>query len=85
MKRITIVLLSMLCMINVYAQQDGNTNVSGDDAGWDDTSVSQKKADSDKSAIYDLTGKKIEANDITALPPGIYISNERKILINVKE
>lgn len=81
MKRITIVLLSMLCMINVYAQQDGNTNVSGDDAGWDDTSVSSNKADSDKSAIYDLTGKKIETDDITALPPGIYICNGRKIVI----
>ncbi|MBO7589834.1 MAG: C10 family peptidase [Bacteroidaceae bacterium] len=62
-----------------------NSNISDDEVGWDNNSVSSNKAYSDKSAIYDLTGMKIETNDINALPSGIYISNERKILINVKE
>ena len=78
----------MLCMINAYAQQDSNTNVSGDDAGWDDeatdsvnTIVKPIQIESDISAIYDLTGKKVETDDINTLPPGIYILNRRKFMV----
>ena len=39
------------------------------------------KMDIDKSIIYDLTGKRIETNDITILPFGIYIRNGRKFII----
>ena len=37
--------------------------------------------DSDKKAIFDLTGKKIDVDDISILPSGIYIRNGRKIII----
>ena len=37
--------------------------------------------DSGESAIYDITGKKIETEDITTLPAGIYIRNGRKFII----
>lgn len=34
-----------------------------------------------ESSIYDMTGKKIETNDITTLPAGIYIRNGKKFII----
>ena len=37
--------------------------------------------DSKKTSIYDLTGKKIETDDISSLPAGIYIREGKKILI----
>ena len=36
---------------------------------------------SDNSTIYDLTGKKIETNDIITLPAGIYIRNGKKFIV----
>lgn len=38
-------------------------------------------SDIDNGVIYDLTGRKIEVDDITTLPSGIYIRNGRKIVI----
>lgn len=35
----------------------------------------------DESAIFDLTGKKIDIDDISTLPAGIYIRNESKFII----
>ena len=39
------------------------------------------QTDSDDSAIHDLTGRKIEAKEISTLPAGIYIRNGRKYII----
>ncbi len=36
---------------------------------------------SGESVIYDLSGKRIETDDITTLPAGIYIRNGRKFII----
>jgi len=39
------------------------------------------RIDSENSAIYDLTGKKNETEDITILPAGIYIRNGHKFIV----
>ena len=36
---------------------------------------------STSTVIYDLTGRRIEVDDISTLPSGIYIRNGRKIVI----
>ena len=97
MKRIILLLLSVLCINYVFAQSDNGTNVSGEDVGWDDdtiTGVLPTDVDAivipltDKpvqinndEAVYDLTGKRIETDDITTLPAGIYIRGGRKFII----
>ena len=37
--------------------------------------------DTDNAAIFDLTGRKIQVDDISALPSGIYIRNGRKFIV----
>ena len=37
--------------------------------------------DIDNSAIFDITGRKIQVDDITTLPSGIYIRDGRKIIV----
>jgi len=39
------------------------------------------QTDSSKFAIYDLIGRKIETDDISTLPPGIYIRNGQKLIV----
>ena len=80
--------LLLFCANNMFAQSDNRTSVSGEDAGWDDeendsiiNNVRPLLIESSTSAIYDLTGKKIEMDDITALPAGIYIRNGKKIIV----
>lgn len=43
--------------------------------------VHHVKMGADESVIYDLTGKRIETDDITTLPAGIYIRNGRKFMV----
>ena len=97
MKRIILLLLSVLCINYVFAQSDNGTNVSGEDVGWDDDTITGTLPTvvnaivapiTDKpvhinndEAVYDLTGKRIETDDITSLPAGIYIRNGRKFII----
>ena len=97
MKRIILLLLSVLCINYVFAQSDNGTNVSGEDAGWDDDTITGAlptvvnaivvpRADkpvqiNNDEAVYDLTGKRIETDDITTLPAGIYIRNGRKFMV----
>ena len=96
MKRIIILLLSVLCINVVFAQSDNGTVVSGEDAEWDENEtdsltlvVDIQFASYDNNhlqfkkdeAIYDLTGKKIVTDDISTLPSGIYIRNGRKFMV----
>ena len=37
--------------------------------------------DTTKPEIYDITGKRIETENISNLPAGIYISNGRKYIV----
>lgn len=54
--------------------------------GSDASGISQAKeeavADSDSDAVYDLSGRKIDANHLTR---GLYIKNGKKILINISQ
>lgn len=84
---ITFVLL-LFCVNNLFAQDNNGTEITGDDAGWDDevtdsvnTIIKPILFESDISAVFDLTGKKIETDDITTLPPGIYICNGKKFIV----
>ncbi|MBO7111444.1 MAG: hypothetical protein J6W18_05795 [Bacteroidaceae bacterium] len=96
MKRIILLLLSVLCINYVFAQSDNGTNISGDDVVWDDNGtdtltlvVDIPSSFSDNNpiqinkdeVIYDLTGKKMETYDISTLPSGIYIRNGRKFMV----
>ena len=36
MKRIILIILSFFCINTIFAQSNNSTNVTGDDAGWDD-------------------------------------------------
>lgn len=95
MKRITLLLFSALCINVVFAQSNNSTNISADDAGWDDNNGTDSptlvmdiipldnnpvKLEKD-NAIYDLTGKKIETDDISTLPAGVYIRGGRKFVV----
>ena len=37
--------------------------------------------DTDNSAVFDLTGRRIQVDDISTLPSGIYIRNGRKFIV----
>ena len=37
--------------------------------------------DTDNSAVFDLTGRRIQVDDITTLPSGVYIRNGRKFIV----
>lgn len=80
--------LLLFCGNCLFAQDNNGTEITGDDAGWDDeitdsvsTIVKPSFIESAPSAIYDLTGKKIETDDITTLPAGIYIRGGKKIIV----
>ena len=96
MKRIIILLLSVLCINIVIAQSDNGTNISGDDVGWDDNGTDTLTLVVDipssfldnnpiqikkDEVVYDLTGKKMETYDISTLPSGIYFRNGRKFMV----
>ena len=79
--------LLLFCGNCLFAQDNNGTEITGNDAGWDDEVTDSVNAiikpiliESDISTFYDLTGKKIETDDITTLPAGIYIRNGKKFI-----
>ena len=92
MKRIILLLLSVLCINYVFAQSDNGTNVSGEDVGWDDDTITGTLPTVVNAIVAPITDKpvhinndeavkRIETDDITSLPAGIYIRNGRKFII----
>lgn len=80
--------LLLFCGNCLFAQDNNGTEITGEDAGWDDevtdsvnTIVKPLLIESGVSAIYDLTGKKLETDDITTLPAGIYIHDGKKFIV----
>ena len=75
-------------VVNIKAIQAGNKNyhsavrVSKLLTVFDPTGIEQLTIDNGQLTIYDLSGRKIEVEDLRELEKGVYIINGRKVLIN---
>jgi len=75
-------------VVNIKAIQAGNKNyhsavrVSKLLTVFDPTGIEQLTINNGQLTIYDLSGRKIEVEDLRELEKGVYIINGRKVLIN---